>query len=81
MPENMSEERKKIIKALGAELVLTPPHLSIDGSVKKAMELAVWGMLPHNTIGRSALTRCRIFKGAEHTHSAQKPIVWDREIK
>ena len=40
MPENMSEERKKIIKALGAELVLTPPHLSIDGSVKKAMELA-----------------------------------------
>ena len=41
MPENMSEERKKIIKALGAELVLTPAELSIDGSVKKAMELAV----------------------------------------
>lgn len=40
MPENMSDERKKIIKALGAELVLTPPELSIDGSVKKAMELA-----------------------------------------
>ena len=40
MPENMSEERKKIIKALGAELVLTPPHLSIGGSVDKAMELA-----------------------------------------
>ena len=40
MPENMSEERKKIIKALGAELVLTPAELSIDGSVKKAMELA-----------------------------------------
>ncbi len=40
MPENMSEERKKIIQALGAELVLTPPHLSIGGSVDKAMELA-----------------------------------------
>lgn len=40
MPENMSEERKKIIYALGAELVLTPPELSIDGSVKKAEELA-----------------------------------------
>lgn len=39
MPENMSDERKKIIRALGAELVLTPPELSIDGSVKKAMEL------------------------------------------
>ena len=33
MPENMSEERKKIIKALGADLVLTPPELSIGGSV------------------------------------------------
>ena len=39
MPENMSEERKKIIKALGAELVLTPAELSIGGSVKKAEEL------------------------------------------
>ena len=39
MPENMSEERKKIICALGAELVLTPPEESIGGSVKKAEEL------------------------------------------
>ena len=40
MPENMSEERKKIIRALGAELVLTDPKLSIGGSVDKAMEIA-----------------------------------------
>ena len=40
MPENMSEERKKIIRALGAELVLTDPKLSIAGSVDKAMEMA-----------------------------------------
>jgi len=40
MPENMSEERKKIIHALGAELVLTPPELSIGGSVDRAMEIA-----------------------------------------
>lgn len=40
MPENMSEERKKIIRALGAELVLTPAELSIGGSVDKAMEIA-----------------------------------------
>lgn len=40
MPENMSEERKKIIRALGAELVLTPPELSIAGSVNKAVEIA-----------------------------------------
>lgn len=40
MPENMSDERKKIIRALGAKLVLTPPELSIGGAVDKAMEIA-----------------------------------------
>ena len=40
IPENMSEERKKIIRALGAELVLTDPKLSIGGSVDKALEIA-----------------------------------------
>jgi cysteine synthase A len=39
MPENMSEERKKIIKALGGELVLTPAEESIDGCIRKAKEL------------------------------------------
>lgn len=39
MPSNMSEERKKIIKALGAELVLTDPVLSIGGAVDKATEI------------------------------------------
>lgn len=47
----------------------------------KAMELAVWGMLPHNTLGRAALRKLRVYKGAEHKHEAQNPIVWDREIK
>jgi len=40
MPENMSEERKKIIKGFGAELVLTPAELSIDGSVQEALRIA-----------------------------------------
>ncbi len=50
MPENMSEERKKIIKRLGAELVLTPAEKSIDGSVKEAerilWELGANGFMP-----------------------------------
>jgi len=40
MPEGMSEERKKIIQALGAELVLTPDSESIPGAVKLAREMA-----------------------------------------
>lgn len=40
MPENMSEERKKIIKALGADLVLTPAEESLDGSVNEAIRIA-----------------------------------------
>ena len=40
MPENMSEERKKIIAALGAELVLTPSEKSIMGAVEEAKKRA-----------------------------------------
>jgi len=40
MPEGMSEERKKLIKALGADLVLTPDRESIPGAVRRARELA-----------------------------------------
>lgn len=39
MPEDMSEERKKIITAFGAELELTPARESIEGAVRRANEL------------------------------------------
>ncbi len=42
-----------------------------------AMELAVKGMLPKNTLGRHALGRLHLCKGAEHPHAAQKPIAWN----
>ncbi|MDD6827551.1 MAG: 50S ribosomal protein L13 [Oscillospiraceae bacterium] len=41
----------------------------------KAMMIAVNGMLPNNTLGRAALTRLRVYKGAEHKQAAQKPEV------
>ena len=41
-----------------------------------AMQLAVKGMLPDSTLGRNALGRLRIYKGAEHKHAAQKPEEW-----
>lgn len=42
---------------------------------EKAMELAVKGMIPNNTIGRKAALRVRTFAGSEHTHEAQRPEV------
>ena len=47
----------------------------------KAMYLAIEGMLPHNTLGAKALTRVRIYKGAEHNNAAQQPEAWTGEIK
>jgi cysteine synthase A len=40
MPENMSEERKKLIKALGAELILTDAEKGIGGAVEKVNQMA-----------------------------------------
>ena len=48
---------------------------------EKAMTLAIKGMLPHNTIGAKALTRLRVYAGAEHEHAAQNPEVYTGIIK
>ncbi len=44
MPETMSMERRKLLAALGAELILTPGSAGMPGAIKKAEELA--GQLP-----------------------------------
>ena len=42
-----------------------------------AMQLAVKGMIPDTTLGRKQLTRCKIYKNAEHKHEAQKPVAYE----
>ena len=44
---------------------------------EKAMELAVKGMLPHNTLGDKAFTRLHVYAGADHKQAAQQPIAID----
>lgn len=39
-----------------------------------AMQLAVKGMLPHNTVGAKSATRLKVYAGSEHNHAAQKPV-------
>lgn len=47
-------------------LMATKPEL--------AMTLAVKGMLPHNTIGDTSITRLKVYAGSEHSQAAQKPV-------
>ena len=44
----------------------------MEKNADRAMYLAIKGMLPATTIGRSALTRLRVYKGSEHNHQAQQ---------
>ncbi len=46
-------------------LMKTKPEFAVTKAVK--------GMLPSTTLGRKALTRLRVYKGAEHPHAAQNP--------
>ncbi len=47
-------------------LMATKPEL--------AMELAVKGMLPHNSIGAASANRLKVYAGESHNQQAQKPI-------
>ena len=42
-----------------------------------AMELAVKGMLPHNSLGAKAFTRLKVYAGDAHKQEAQKPIAYE----
>ncbi len=54
----------------------TKARLMMEKRSDYAMELAVKGMLPKNSLGRAALTRLKLYKGPEHNNAAQKPEPW-----
>lgn len=41
---------------------------------RKAVERAVWGMLPKNKLSRQLITKLKVYAGPEHPHEAQKPV-------
>ncbi|HCO18098.1 50S ribosomal protein L13 [Gudongella oleilytica] len=44
---------------------------------EKIIELAVKGMLPKNSLGRSMYRKLKVYRGTEHGHEAQKPEVYE----
>jgi large subunit ribosomal protein L13 len=45
----------------------------LTNNPEQAVEKAVRGMLPKNTLGRQQLTKLKVYRGAEHPHAAQQP--------
>jgi large subunit ribosomal protein L13 len=46
-------------------------------SPRKAVENAVKGMLPHNSLGRAQLRKLKVYAGPEHPHQAQQPVPFE----
>lgn len=69
-------EQKKLYRHSGYQgglKVIGYDHI-MENNSPIAVEKAVKGMLPKNSLGKKMALRLRVFKGAEHTHSAQQPI-------
>jgi large subunit ribosomal protein L13 len=43
----------------------------------RAVEKAVRGMLPHNSLARQQLTKLKVYAGGNHPHEAQKPVPFE----
>ena len=43
-----------------------------DKDARKAVEKAVWGMLPKNKLGRQVLKKLKVYSGPNHPHQAQQ---------
>ena len=44
---------------------------------ERAVEQAVRGMLPKNSLGRQMLKKLKVYAGPEHPHSAQQPVLFE----
>ncbi len=55
----------------------TPFSRMIKEHPDRVLKKAVWGMLPHNALGRKMLKKLKVYAGADHRHSAQQPQALD----
>ena len=52
----------------------TPFSKMMSDHPERILRKAIWGMLPHNRLGRSMFKKLRVYAGPEHRHEAQKPV-------
>lgn len=52
-------------------LTATPIGEVLEKDARKAIEKAVWGMLPKNKLGRQIIKKLKVYSGPEHPHQAQ----------
>jgi len=62
-------------------LKITSFRQLMDKNPASAIEKAVKGMLPHNTLGDEQFQKLKVYAGTEHPHAAQQPIVIEKEAK
>ncbi len=55
----------------GAKFVTLATRL--DREPAEVVRDAVWGMLPHNRLGRRMIRKLKVYAGSEHPHAAQNP--------
>jgi len=53
-------------------LSATPIGELLEKDARKAIEKAVWGMLPKNRLGRQMLKKLKVYSGPNHPHQAQQ---------
>ena len=72
-------EQKTYYRVTGwiGNLKETKARVMMENRSDYAMELAVKGMLPKNTLGRNCMGRLHLYKGEEHKHAAQQPTAWE----
>ena len=71
-------EQKTYYRVTGwiGNLKETKARVMMENRSDYAMELAVKGMLPKNSLGRNCMGRPHLYKGEEHKHAAQQPVAW-----
>jgi len=58
-------------------LTATPYSDLLESNPARAIEKAIKGMLPKNSLGRAMAAKLKVYAGPEHPHSAQKPTPFE----